>query len=139
MKAIGGESTGSANMDEFNRLTVNILNDLYEVFPHYALIKADTYYENVDEGAASCMEGTMVFLQKENFIAIDGQGVDGRLYLAVQLTSKGLAVLDKKLESLENSTTLIERFKAAINGGGKLALKEAAKTLVTEAVKMQLG
>lgn len=135
MKTIGGES----GMDEFNRLTVNILNDLYETFPHYALIQTDAYYENVDEEAASCMEGTMAFLRKENFIDIDGEGVDGRIYLAVQLTSKGLAVLDKPLESLENSPTLIERFKSAINGGGKLALKEAAKSLVAEAVKMQLA
>ena len=49
MKTVGGESSGQSGMDEFNRLTVNILNDLYETFPHYALVKTDAYYENVDD------------------------------------------------------------------------------------------
>ncbi len=138
MKTVGGESSGQSGMDEFNRLTVNILNDLYETFPHYALVKTDAYYENVDDEAASCMEGTMAFLQKENFISIDGEGADGRLYLAVQLTSKGLAVLDKPLDSLENSPTLVDKFKSAIKAGSKLAFKEAAKSLVSEATKIYL-
>lgn len=128
-----------SNMDEFNRLTVFILNDLYDAFPHCSIINAEEYFEDVNEYASSCMDGTMSFLAKEDFITISGPNAEGRLFVGVQLTSKGLCVLNKRLDSLENSPTLIDKFHNAIASGGAISLKEAVKTFISEAIKTQLS
>ena len=138
MITIKSQPQDSHSIDEFNRLTANLLSYLYDVFPIMALVRAKDFYNNVEPVSLAYMVGTMKFLNDEGFIKIGGEAGGGDLYMGVQLTSKGLAVLNKVPDALGKGPTVGDKIKAALKVGSKEVLKEAVKTLVSESIKLSL-
>src|SRR5687767_6467858 len=115
-----------SNIDEFNRLTVHILNALYEMFPAHGILNVQDFHENVDAQAMANFDGTMTFLRDEGFLKY-GVAAEGQLYVGVQLTRPGLTLLDKTPGSLGKGPTVGERIKSAMGIGSKEAFKEVVK------------
>jgi hypothetical protein len=123
----------SGGMDEFNRLTVFILDALLNAFPKAMLLRADDFHESVDDSALMNMDGTMEFLRDEGFIKFASSAGDGAIFINVQLTLKALQLLENVPASLENGPTLGEKVKAAVKTGSKEAIKEVIKQIVASA------
>lgn len=130
MKAV--ENT---NIDEFNRLTSTILVTLYDHFPHHSVIQANDFFENVDEKVFSCTDGTMTFLRDEGFIKFSDSAGEGQIFIGVQLTLRGLELLNRSPESLKDHQTIVGKLRNAIGLGTKEVVSEGIKLLMGEAVK----
>jgi hypothetical protein len=127
----------TSTMDEFNRLTAEILAVLYDTFPILTAISPRKFFENAEDWQPACFEGTIRFLAQEGFITFSfmGSASDGPMYFGTQLTLKGLGVLDRSPDSLERRQKVIDRIKAAIKVGKNELFKEAVKLLMSESVK----
>ena len=134
-----GSNGGSENMEEFNRLAATVLSILHDAFPHLLVLNANDLYENPNELSLSYIDGTMQFLQSEGFIVFTDSAGDGQIYLGVQLTMKGLGVLNKVPEALGSKETILQKMKVAVKSGSKVLFTEAVKSLISESVKGSLS
>ncbi len=126
----------SGNVEIFNFLTARILVSLYEAFPHQVLLNVDQFLHPVDEEAFSLMDGTMEFLQREGFITFTDSAGGGQLFLGVQLTMRGFAILNATPHSLqEGKATVAATMKSALAKNSGVMVTEAIKTIVSEYFK----
>lgn len=141
MSPTNTENANPVRMDEFNRLTLTILADLYESFPMFTAISPKEFYNAADGWGAAIFEGTVRFLYDEGFIkySFEANASDGPMFMGVQLTLKGLEILKKSPDSLERQQTIIDKVKNALKTGSKKTFEEAMKLVLSEAGKSFLN
>lgn len=134
MFSLGKTDGKGENIDEFNRLTIFILDSLYEAFPTEALLKAEDFFEAPNDTNKFALDGTMLFLKREGFLHFRSSAGDGAIFLGVQLSMKGLELMNRTPDSLQSEVTVAEKIKSAIKVGTKEAFKEGVKLLISGSV-----
>jgi hypothetical protein len=127
-------------MDEFNRITVLVLGQLYEAFPQALRLKVEDVYEAPNENDIRYFSYTVEFLASEGYIKHQGASDEGLFFIEVILTMKGLTVLRltpdsldaKEIESLDAKETLGHRFGGFLKNGAKDVGKEVLKAAVNQ-------
>jgi hypothetical protein len=120
------------NMDEFNRITVLVLGKLYEAFPQAVRLEVEDVHDGPDENDVKNFSYTVEFLASENYIKFQEASDEGRFFVEVTLTMKGLTVLRSVPDSLDAKETLGNRFAGFLKNGAKDVSKELLKGAVNQ-------
>jgi len=121
------------NIDEFNRLTLEILGRLYEEFPNEIFISVNEFYE--DSQATSHLDtfaGTIEFLRREGYLIYESGTDEGVMFSGMQLTMRGLSLLERVPDSVSDGKSVGKKITDLVRSGMKTVGKEA----ITETVKM---
>lgn len=119
----------NASTDEFNKLTITLLSNLYDSFPVEQDV-AISEYDHLDTAENSgIFFSTLKFLNNEGYVSYSTQIYGG--FLAVRLTSKGLSLLNSTPSSISKSESLISVFKEAVKEGTSLSYKTCIKELTS--------
>lgn len=118
-----------ASTDEFNKLTITLLSKLYDTFP----VEQDVMlseHDHLDTAENSeIFFSTLKFLNDEGYVSYSTQIYGG--FLAVRLTSKGLALLNSTPSSISKTESLISVFKDAVKDGTSQSYKTCIKELTS--------
>jgi hypothetical protein len=77
-------------------------------------------------------DGTVMFLAAEGFLTFDHDSDEGKFFVGVVLTLKGLRILHSVPDILKEQPTLGQRMVNMLKGGAKEASKEGVKAVVKE-------
>lgn len=128
-----------ANIDRFNKVTLVVLDTLYQSFPvpielNTAKIAMETLPENADYDesfqASEPVFWTIEFLKKEGFIEYSDSTCDGTTFVQARLTTKSLAMLGQSPSALEPQISISDKVRGVVKGGIKEASAEAIKKVV---------
>ncbi|MBX3244423.1 MAG: hypothetical protein KF685_08205 [Acidobacteria bacterium] len=124
----------SENIDEFNRLTISILDALYATFPTQSILRASEFFENPTYRDKDALLGTMKFLESEGFFRYSSSAGDGDIFMGLQLSMKGLEVLNRTPAVVHGGASVADKIKSFIKIGTKEAYKEGIKLILSSAI-----
>lgn len=123
-----------SNMDEFNRITVLALGTLYQAFPQAVRLQVEVIDENPDSNTIKNFYYTVYFLSSEGYIKYEGAQDEGKFFIEVMLTMKGLRVLRLVPDAIQENLNLGESFVSLLKTNAKEADEEALKVMVNRFV-----
>ena len=123
-----------SNMDDFDKVTAAVLANLYQSFPQKIKISVEDVFDNPDQNTIMNFDGTVMFLAAEGFLKFDHDSDEGKFFVGVVLTLKGLRILHSVPDILKEQPTLGQRMVNILKGGAKEASKEGLKAVVKEAL-----
>ncbi|WP_156373487.1 hypothetical protein [Pseudorhodoferax sp. Leaf267] len=127
------------NIEHFNRVVLVTLDRIHDAFPVPIELKTAEIANAATPGTLppeswfNDLEPTfeaVKFLAAEGFLQYSDHWLEGTAFLQVQLTMKGLMVLEQVPNSLDKKPGLAAQIKTALKAGALGATTEAAKQLV---------
>ncbi|MDY0274790.1 MAG: hypothetical protein RBR42_05030 [Desulfomicrobium sp.] len=130
-----------ANIDDFNRGCALIMGRLYSTFPKKSVVKITELDDGPVPPSQETLEtysATLDFLAEEEYIRFGSQAgpEKERVFMAVRLTSKGLAALNRNPDALDAPKSTVGSRVAAWSAG---TIAGVASDAVRHAVAVILG
>jgi len=136
------------HMKVFNLVALRVFDQLYDAFPMPIEIIPKSISAELDAGSAPCDEAfkltaiadnTLRWLEAEGFLRHSSSGFEGGIFYQVQLTLKGLTVLNwvpRSVTKNEEPEAVIKKIKRVLSAGINQADDEAVKSVLDEVLKI---
>lgn len=121
-------------MHEFNRITVLVLGTLYQAFPQAVRLQVEVIDENPDSNTIKNFYYTVYFLSSEGYLKYEGAQDEGKFFIEVMLTMKGLRVLRLVPDAFQEKLNLGESFVGLLKSNAREADEEVLKVMVNRFV-----
>jgi len=125
-------------MEVFNQAAALILGKLYDEFPIPIHLHISELKDAMTDEEAVIFASTLQFLMNEGFVRCGNTVGQGMLVSNVNLTSRGLDVLNSKPEVFNGKITLGDKIKEVAKGGTKEVIGTAIKAVIGAVVKSSI-
>lgn len=124
-----------SNLDTFNEITAKVLAACYANFPAPLDCDQNEYISGTDTEPNEIFYETMMWLKKYDYITFWEPELGPRTFYHVQLTEKGISVLNMIPDSLKEKVTMGSKIASAVKAGAKDIMSEC----IRQAVKYSLN
>lgn len=124
-----------SNLDRFNEITAKVFADCYSSFPVPLYFRQSEYVEEAGDAEPDLLfSSTLEWLKKHDYLFFKCPEIGGTEYWDVQLTEKGLAVLNAVPDALKEKKTVGDRVIEVVKTGSKELMSECIRQIVRATV-----
>lgn len=124
-----------SNLDKFNEITAKVFAACYSSFPVPLYFRQSEYVEKAGDAEPDPLfSSTLEWLKKHDYIFFKCPEIGGTEYWDVQLTEKGLAVLNAVPDALKEKKTVGDKLVEVVKSGSREMISECIRQTVRTAV-----